>query len=597
MTNRVKILLYMVWDSLAIIAAVWLSSMLHQQKAGEDHVSLVLYPLILILSFSLGNMYRRLWAYAGKGELLAILKWSLVAVAGCALINHLLGSTLNAPVWLDVWFLLVLATGGGRVGWMRWERGDSNPDAERGLKPALIVGAGDGGSIVAAALKKNGVDLRPVAFVDDDPAKVGMNLQGIPVLGTRDDIEAICHKYSIEVIIIAIPSATSSQIRDLVTLCQGLPVRLKIIPGVIKLLSGQLTPDQLRDIQVEDLLKRDTIRLSTTAVADHLRGKRVLVTGAGGSIGAELCRQIAAFGPGKLIILGHGENSIYGLNQQLTRNFPSLEVVPEIVDVRHMSRFRKVFASHKPDVVFHAAAHKHVPLMEASPEEAFTNNVLGTRNAALLAHQHGCGAFVLISSDKAVNAINVMGATKKVAELLVQRMNQLSETVFLAVRFGNVLGSRGSVVPVFQEQISRGGPVTVTHKDMSRYFMTIPEAVQLVLKAGALAAGGEVFVLDMGEPVKIVDLARSMIRLSQSPRKIDIQFTGMRPGEKLDEELFTMEEGLTMVRQEGLFITYPAQGMETIVDQIINLPEALDQINSGEALGWLKRLVPTLKQE
>ncbi|HEX3032384.1 MAG TPA: nucleoside-diphosphate sugar epimerase/dehydratase, partial [Bacillota bacterium] len=545
---------------------------------------------------------RRIWAFAGEEEVLALTAWSLIAVIGGGAAGLVAGRAIPLTALPKVWVFVVALTGGTRLGWRIFHRrlNEVKPGDKR--KPALIVGAGEGGAIMAREMLHSKIGLKPVGFVDDDSAKSGMCLNGIPVLGTRENIREICARLKVEEIIIAIPSASPRTLRELKDICKTVPARLRILPGVVQLLDGPITLEQLQEVKPEELLMRETVRLQTGEIADYIQGASVLVTGAGGSIGSELCRQIAMFSPNKLIVLGHGENSIYNLQQQLNRDYPELRVEAEIADIRHLRHLKDVFRRHGPDVVFHAAAHKHVPLMEQQPEEAFSNNVIGTRNTALAAHYCGSKIFVMISTDKAVNPVNVMGATKKAAEMLVRRMNDLSSTKFVVVRFGNVLGSRGSVVPLFKNQIARGGPITVTHPDVTRYFMTIREAVQLVLQGGAMATGGEIFVLDMGRPIKILDLANTLIRHSGTNKHIEVVFTGMRPGEKLNEELFTKAEGRVTTRHERIFVASPSPEKQEIVDRLIRLGQQPE--DPDEELEWspdqawilLKSLVPTLPE-
>ncbi|NPV72988.1 MAG: polysaccharide biosynthesis protein [Pelotomaculum sp.] len=423
-------------------------------------------------------------------------------------------------------------------------------------KPVLIIGAGVAGGVVAEVLSKNrNREFEPVGFVDDDPEKQQKILHGLPVLGTREDIPALVRRLNIEEIIIAIPSARGQVVSQIVEICQRSRARLKILPGFYDLITGRIKISKIRDVEIDDLLGREPVFLNVEQVAGYLAGRTVLITGAGGSIGSELSRHLARFSLKKLILLGRGEGSIYEIESDLRDNYPGLGMEAEIGDIRDRPRMDKIFGSHKPDVVFHAAAHKHVFYMERCPDEAVKNNIIGTRNVAEAAFRNGVGTFILISSDKAVNPASIMGATKRVAEMIIQTMNDRGGTRFAAVRFGNVLGSRGSVVPLFKRQIARGGPVTITHPGMVRYFMTTGEAAQLVIEAGALARGGEIFVLDMGRPVKIIDLARNLIRLSgyEPGKDIRFRFTGMRPGEKLVEQLVGDDEEVVPTGHKRIF--------------------------------------------
>ena len=405
--------------------------------------------------------------------------------------------------------------------------------------------------------------------------KQGMRLLGLPIMGTSSNIPQLAEDLNIEEIIIAIPSVAGSDIREIVKMSRNSRARLKILPSVYKLIGGKIPEEQIRDIQVEDLLNREPVKLNMEVVEGYIKGQVILVTGAGGSVGSELCLQLAAYSPKALILLGRGENSIYDVEQQVNIKNPRLTVYSEIADVRDQFRIEALFVKYKPAVVFHAAAHKHVPLMEKSPMEAFKNNVLGTLNVARAALQSSVKTFILISTDKAVNPTSIMGATKHLAEMVVREYNGKGHTCFAVVRFGNVLGSRGSVVPVFKRQIAAGGPVTVTHPDMVRYFMTISEAAQLVIEAGALARGGEIFVLDMGEPVKIVDLALNMIKLSgyRPEKDIEVKYTGIRPGEKLYEELFGEGELLACTEHQKIFLAQSKMTNNNLTDKLASLTD------------------------
>lgn len=411
-------------------------------------------------------------------------------------------------------------------------------------EPTLIVGAGDGGALLMRQMReKNSMNLEPVVAVDDDEKKQGMFIHGVKVGGTIDDIETLVTKFRIKKIIIAIPTLPKFRLEQIYTMTKNLNVQVLKMPNIEDIMSGTLEVNNLKKVDVEDLLGREPVELDIETIRNEIEGETILVTGAGGSIGSEITRQVSRFNPSRIILLGHGENSIYQIHQELSRLNTDTEFIPVIADIQDKHRMREILATYKPHVVYHAAAHKHVPMMEYNPLEAVKNNIFGTKNTAEAAVLAGVKKFVMISTDKAVNPPNVMGATKRVAEMVIQNMNVKSDTDFIAVRFGNVLGSRGSVIPLFKSQIERGGPVTVTDPRMTRYFMTIPEASRLVLQASTLAIGGEVLVLDMGEPVKIVDLATKLIRLSGfNERDIKIEFSGMRPGEKLYEELLGPSE-------------------------------------------------------
>jgi FlaA1/EpsC-like NDP-sugar epimerase len=421
---------------------------------------------------------------------------------------------------------------------------------------ALLVGAGRGGVMVAKEIAgRPQLGILAIGFIDDDPMKLGSVIHGLRVLGSMADIGRIARQKGAKQAIITISNAPGSTVRAISTVCQRAGLKVKVIPGLYQLVGGDVNLIRMRDVAIEDLLRREPVVLDEDAISKDLRGKVVMVSGGGGSIGSEICRQVCSFGPRKLLLLERSENALFEANRELIERFPEVEVVPQLADICDASRVADVFARHRPEVVFHAAAHKHVPMMEWNPGEALKNNVFGTQVLADTAHDYGVDAFVMISTDKAVKPTSVMGATKRVAELYIQALAGTSRTRFVTVRFGNVLGSNGSVVPIFKEQIARGGPVTVTHPDMKRYFMTIPEACQLVLQAATMGKGGEMFILDMGEPIKVVDLAKDLIQLSGfGPDEVPIVFTGIRPGEKLHEELCIAEENAEKTRHPKIFI-------------------------------------------
>ncbi|RNA67743.1 nucleoside-diphosphate sugar epimerase/dehydratase [Alteribacter keqinensis] len=520
------------------------------------------------------KLYKRVWQYASIQELSAIFAAVSLSITAVALIQIIGYQTIFARTLLVTWMLHILLIGASRFSWRIYR--DSLMKGNTEKKRTLIIGAGNGGTLVARQLMNSiKSELHPVAFIDDDFTKQNLEIMSIPVLGRTKDIEDVVVTKNIEHIIIAIPSLTKTELNTIFDACSKTKVRTQIMPSVEDIMSGKVTVSQIRDVQVEDLLGREPVELDTEKIGAKLTGKTVLVTGAGGSIGSEICRQVCAFNPDKLILLGHGENSIYSIDMELKVTFPHLSVETEIADVQDADRMKDVMNEHQPDVVYHAAAHKHVPLMEKNPHEAVKNNVIGTKNTAEAAHEAGVTTFVMVSTDKAVNPTSVMGATKRIAEMVVQHMDRISDTRFVAVRFGNVLGSRGSVIPLFKKQIEAGGPVTVTDPKMTRYFMTIPEASRLVLQAGSLAEGGEVFVLDMGEPVKIVDLAKNLIRLSGfRDDEIEIMYSGMRPGEKLFEELLGKDE----VHDEQIYpMIYRGKTPPVDVDVVYDLIEDFEQ--------------------
>ncbi|OED33130.1 hypothetical protein BHE17_11985 [Planococcus maritimus] len=492
------------------------------------------------------GLYRKVWEYASVGELSSIVKAVTLSVIAVGLVQFLNRQDILVRALAITWMLHVLLIGGSRLSWrmMRSRTFKFKPDQT--LKRTMIIGAGKAGTLVARQLLNNPENgFLPVLFVDDDKNKHGLDIYDVRVVhGETRDIDSIVKDNAIERIIVAIPSLSKQESAELIKHCMDTGIKTQTIPLIEDVMTGKVSVTDIQDVKIEDLLGREEVKLDMDKIADQLTGKTILVTGAGGSIGSEICRQIARFGPKQLLLLGHGENSIYLIDMELRKAIGNeTEIIPLIADIQDRERIIKIMDEFKPDVVYHAAAHKHVPLMEGNPMEAVKNNIYGTKNVAEASHMAGVKNFVMVSTDKAVNPPNVMGASKRFAEMIVQNLAKRSETTFVAVRFGNVLGSRGSVIPLFKKQIAVGGPVTVTHPDMTRYFMTIPEASRLVIQAGTLARGGEVFVLDMGEPVRIVDLAKNLIRLSgYSEEDIQINFSGIRPGEKMYEELLDSDE-------------------------------------------------------
>lgn len=464
------------------------------------------------------------------------------------------------------------------------------------VKRVLIIGGGEAGAmVIKELLDHKELSMKPVAVIDDDKTKQGTRIYGVVVVGGRGRIMNIVKTKKIHEIIIAMPSVSNSIIHDIIEICKETKCRLKRLPGVYEWIDDQVIIQQIRDVDIEDLLGREPVRCDLEAISHYIKDQVILVTGAGGSIGSELCRQIAVMGPLKLVILDNYENNAFYLEQELHSRFPQLDLKVCMGSIQDATRINQIFSDCRPTVVFHAAAHKHVPLMEANPTEAIKNNIFGTLHVAEAADRYGATKFVLISTDKAVNPTNIMGATKRVAEMIIQAMDKHSATEYTAVRFGNVLGSNGSVLTLFRQQIERGGPLTVTHPEVTRFFMTIPEAVQLVIQAGALAKGGEIFVLDMGSPVRIMDLARDYIRLSglEPDKDIQIEIIGLRPGEKLYEELLLSDEGLQATTHHKIFI-----GQPTFSD-LAKLKEELEQLsmmlagNQQELIACMQRLVPT----
>ena len=555
MTYQKRLTLLMFLDSVIVLGAIYLSVLMLVPAIRIFHSETLLVSSITLLlshhifSFMYG-LYNKAWEYASTGELLTITKAVSLSVISTAFMQQILVQDVYFRALVLTWMLHVLLIGGSRFSWRIYR--------DRYIKPkttqqrALIIGAGAAGTMLARQLLKNReASIMPVAFIDNDPQKHKLYIHDIPVVGCTKLIKRTVEVLKISKIVIAIPSLSKEEMKRIYEECAGTNAKTVIMPMAEDVLLGKVSVNQFRDVQVEDLLGREPIELDIKRISKKLTGKTIMVTGAGGSIGSEICRQVCRFKPKKILLLGHGENSIYQIDIELRSKYKEeIGFVPVIADIQDRNRIFEVMEDHKPDVIYHAAAHKHVPLMEYNPKEAVKNNVIGTKNVAEAADTYGVETFVLISSDKAVNPTNVMGSTKRIAEMVIQELDRNSATRFVAVRFGNVLGSRGSVIPLFKKQIQSGGPVTVTHPEMTRYFMTIPEASRLVLQAGALANGGEIFVLDMGEPVKIVDLARNLITLSgYKEEEIEIRFSGIRPGEKMYEELLGKNE----VHEEAIY--------------------------------------------
>lgn len=511
--------------------------------------------LIKIPIYFLFGLYHRLWMYASTGELRLItvaVTTASVVTSGVMAVLIVTGNVLpgmpRSALGID-WLLSLVLIGGSRFALRILAEQSMAARADGKGKRALVIGAGDAGALVVRELQRSQqLNLTPVGFLDDDPAKQKHTIHGVTVIGRVDDLPSIIDLHKIDIVIIAIPSAPGRLVRMVNDVCRVKGIPSRTVPGIYELIGGKVSVNRLREVDITDLLRREPVRVNDEAVGAALAGKRVLVTGAGGSIGRELCRQIARRNPAGLILLGHGENSIFEIFLELREDYPDILLSPVIADVRDAGRLAQVFGQHQPEVIFHAAAHKHVPLMEVNIVEAVTNNVLGTRNVVQVALDHHVERFLLISTDKAVRPSSIYGATKRLAEMIVLHAAHESRRAFTVVRFGNVLGSRGSIIPIFKLQIANGGPVTITHPDMFRFFMTIPEAVYLVLQAASMENGGETFVLNMGEPVRVLDLAEDLIRLSglEPHRDIEISYTGIRPGEKLVEELW--EEGTPLAR-------------------------------------------------
>ena len=551
MNNRLKILLLFIVDSLLVVGSVFLGFRLVTEGLIRNIHGLTITAILSLVAYYVFsyffNLYWRDWEYASVYEVITVVK----CVSATVIVSTISGiaffdTKITWQFLIVCWLLLVISIGGVRLSMRVFREFFADSSVMENAKPTLIVGAGAAGTLlVRQMLMHPAMRMDPIAFVDDDPEKLRKDIYGVRILGAIKDIERIVDTMGITKVVIAMPSLPIKKLNEVYDVARKTGAECVILPNIDDVMSGNLHVQQLRNVEIEDLLGRDPVQLDQTMIEKQLRGKKILVTGAGGSIGSEICRQVAKFKPKEIVILGHGENSIYQLNMELVGKYSQhFTITPVIADVQDRKRIFEVMDKYKPDVVYHAAAHKHVPLMELNPREAVKNNILGTRNVAEAASHARVKAFVMVSTDKAVNPPNIMGATKRLCEMIVQDMATRSEyTKFVAVRFGNVLGSRGSVIPLFKKQIAEGGPITVTHPDIVRYFMTIPEAAQLVIQAGALARGGEIFVLDMGQPVKIVDLAKNLIRLSgYDEGDIEIKFTGLRPGEKMYEELLNEGE-------------------------------------------------------
>lgn len=569
---------------------------------NEYSGALVICIVVHIIAQWLMKQYQNIWTLAGIEDFTL----GVISFIGATFLNLIFSiimpSFIPSMIVLLAGLLAMVLCNGIRIEWRLIRRTMMAYQNQRSAhqQRVLIYGAGMGGSLVANEYKRNPrLGKKVIGFIDDDQEKLGTVIGTIPVYGNGEDLETIVKNYDIDEVIIAIANLDHSILKSVSLTIKRLGVSLKIMPGLFELIDGKFNFGMIREVEVEDLLARDSIKLDYEGISDYLEDQVVMVTGGGGSIGSELCRQIVKFNPKQLIILDIYENNTYDLQNELLQQYPNIHLVTLIASVRDRQRLERIYQTYQPNVVFHAAAHKHVPLMEVSPSEAIKNNVVGTLNTAELASEYNVKRFVLISTDKAVNPTNVMGATKRLCEMIIQAINVKSETEFVAVRFGNVLGSNGSVVPLFKKQIAKGGPVTLTHKDITRYFMTIPEAAQLVLQAGGFAQGGEIFVLDMGKPVKIYDLAENLIKLSgyEPNVDIDIKVTGLRPGEKLYEELLMDEEGLTETRHKKIFIGLPGEfELDTVKSQIEDLLHVATTKGIQELKDKLKEVVPTYKE-
>ena len=591
-------------DILLMIGAAWLSVLI--RFSGVPYTSLMKYvsavvlefPILLLCAFIcylLFHLYNRIWKYAGVKDILTILAANFCGVILYVTLTFFIGKSLPRSIFAMTFAMTAILQIFSRILLRLSYQISGKEETGKKEKNVLIVGAGNAGYLIAQDIIQSGGPRKIVGFVDDDPDKQGKRLGGFKVLGDRYAIAELVDAYEVEEILIAIPSLHPEQLQEIANICSVSGCKVQILPEFLRNLSaGALSVRELRPLNIEDILGRENVELDVKEIGKYLTGKIVLVTGAGGSIGSEICRQVLRFQPEQILLLGRGENSIYEIHQELKNKCNEEQLLPLIVNITDRDKLENVFQEFHPQVVFHAAAHKHVPLMEHQPEEAIYNNVFGSYNVGDLAGRYHCERLVLISTDKAVNPTSVMGATKRVTEMVMQALNlRYPETKYVAVRFGNVLGSRGSVVPLFKKQIAAGGPLTVTDPEMKRYFMTIPEASKLVLSAAALGDGGEVFVLNMGEPVKIVDLARNMIRLSGlvPDKDIQIKFTGLRPGEKLFEELLAAEDGTVSTDNKLIFKAVIKAPDETVfwerIKELIRCEEA------DRCIALLKELIPT----
>ncbi|SNB45069.1 nucleoside-diphosphate sugar epimerase/dehydratase [Geobacter sp. DSM 9736] len=604
MFNKRRLLVFFV--DVGLIAAAYVLAFLlrFDFDLPPDQWKVFLKGLGIVLSikplvFLVSGLYRNLWRYASLHDAMEIFKVitvsSVMTVFAVMYVRYF--DSFPRSIFILDWFLLFSMVSSSRLVWRIFREMYFLPSQRpHSGKRTLILGAGEAGSMLLKEIRKRrDSEYNIIGFVDDDREKCGMLLHRVPVLGDIDHLRALVRKYKIQELIVAIPSAQGKMLRRIVGCCEKAKVAVKTIPGISDIISGKVAISQIKDVDIEDLLGRDAVVLDEHSISSYLTGKKILVSGAAGSIGSEVCRQVARFEPTKIILVDAAETPLFYIEKELAEKHPQLRIIPIVADIRNDVRIEMIFDQFMPEVVFHAAAYKHVPMMEYNPVEAVSNNILGTRKLADAAHRFGVKNFVMISTDKAVNPTNVMGASKRAAEIYVQALARKSLTKFTTVRFGNVLGSNGSVIPVFKEQISRGGPVTVTDPQIMRYFMTIPEATQLVLQAGCIGNGGEIFVLDMGEPVRIIDLAEELIRLSGfiPYEDIDIVITGLRPGEKLFEELLIEGEGIKPTSHEKIKIAAAVpSNLDTANTALDELAEQADVSDVGGIMECLKALVP-----
>ena len=575
-------------------------SLIEPQYIDNYKATWILFTIITLIIFWFFRMYHSLWQYASIAELYKIVEACITAEIAYLAMTAIFGRMLPRSCYFTAGVFMTVAMCTSRFMYRIVRTLVQNYRHTSEQINIMIIGAGEATNVLMREIANSKYldNSKVVAIIDDDPLKIGKFIRGVKVVGNRNNIKEYARYYEVDEIIFAIPSASTKTKREILNICKETPCNLKIIPGVYQMMDGEINVKDIRNVDVTDLLGRDPINVDLESIMGYVSGKTVLVTGGGGSIGSELCRQLVKHGLKRLIIFDIYENSAYDIQQELKRDYPYADVVTLIGSVRNTSRLEWIFDNYRPDIIYHAAAHKHVPLMEDSPNEAVKNNVIGTLNVARMADKYNVKRFVMISTDKAVNPTNIMGATKRICEMIIQYFNEKSSTEFVAVRFGNVLGSNGSVIPLFKKQIEAGGPVTVTHPDIIRYFMTIPEAVSLVIQAGAYARGGEIFILDMGEPVKIDDLAKNLIRLSGYTLGVDmeIKYTGLRPGEKLYEELLMDEEGLQDTANKLIHIGKPIEfNKEGFEDKLETIKEIAYSESEKDVREYIKEMVPTYR--
>ena len=604
MQKTIRQMILIVIDAISVILALYGSLVLRFngliEKQYLDHANalVIIVVALSLIIFSLNRLYHSLWQFASVIELKNILIATLLSSFVNIALFEVTGNKLPRSCYIIYFLLLTMFVGGSRFSYrlIRLMKRDFPTKEKRELEKVMIVGAGEAGEkIYREIYTSQNIYKEVVCFIDDDKTKIGRRIHDVLIYGGRHDIQEACDKYKIDEILVAMPSIDQKEMAEILNICKDTKCKIKKLPGIYQMVNGDVHLSDFKEVEVQDLLGRDPIEVNLSEIMDYVTNQVVMVTGGGGSIGSELCRQIAAAKPKQLIIVDIYENNAYDIQLELKHDYPQLNLETMIASVRNTDKVNDLFKKYHPDIVYHAAAHKHVPLMEDSPNEAVKNNVFGTLNVARACDQYKTKRMILISTDKAVNPTNVMGATKRMCEMIVQTINKQSQTEFVAVRFGNVLGSNGSVIPLFKKQIKAGGPVTVTHPDIIRYFMTIPEAVSLVLQAGAYAKGGEIFILDMGKPVKIADMARNLIKLSGYEPDIDIkiEYTGLRPGEKLYEELLMKEEGLQDTPNKLIHIGKPIElDEDTLFDRLNHLKdEAYKETNDIRTL--IKEIVPT----